>query len=313
MNQFNHEARLDAAESVFFQRQLESIDTRVYTNFKAEAKARSLIPTQDGVDEDSPVYTWRMFDHYGQAQIISNMADDLPTADADGDEQKTLIKKLGLSYGWDIFEIRAAMKAGFDLDAQRALATRAGIERLIDDILSTGDAVHGLVGLLNIATVGADTAAVKSGGGNTWPNATPEEIVADVTDAITARMLALKGAGGPEFERFTVLLPIDRYGLIAQTRMGDGSDKTILNFLLESSPWIESIESWTKCTGAGGGSTNRMVVYPRDPTIVSALVPMEYRAMTPEQRNLRFIVNAVASCGGVVCRYPVAMRYLDDI
>jgi len=309
----SNEQRLDAAESVFFKRQLESIDTRVYTKFKAETKARLLIPTQDGVDEDARVHTWRMFDHYGQAKFISNAADDLPTADADGEEQSTVIKPLGLAYGWDIFEIKAAAKGNFDLGSERAMATRAGIERLIDDTLATGDAVYGLEGILNLTGVGTYTLGTKAAGGLTWAVATPDEIVADVTGAITARKLALKGAGGPEFEKFTVVLPIDKYGLIAQRRMGDGSSTTILQFLLATSPWIDSIESWTKCSGAGAGSTDRMLVYAKDPTVVSALVPMEYRTLPAEQRNLRYVVNAVASTGGVICRYPVGVVYADGL
>jgi len=309
----NNEQRLDAAESAFFARQLESIDTQVYTKFKAVAKARSLIPTQQGVDENARVYTWRMYDHYGVAKIISNSADDLPSADADGEEQSQIIKNLGLSYGWDIFEIKAAMKAGFDLDNEKATATRAGIERLIDNLLATGDAVYGIEGLLAITGAATYTASTKGAGGLTWAVATPDEIVGDITGAITARRLALKGAGGPEFEKWSIVLPIDRYAQIAQQRMGDGSDKTILKYVLESSPWIESITDWSKCTGAGAASADRSVTYVRDPSVVAAVVPMEYRTLPPEQRNLRYIVNAVASTGGVVCRYPLAVVYTDGI
>ena len=307
------EPRLDAAESVFFARQLESIDSRIYQKLYAETKARQLIPTQGGVSEDALVYTWRMMDSFGQAKIIANAADDLPSADMSGVESSVTIKELGLSYGWDLREIKAAMRGGFDLDGEKAMACRRGIDRLVDDLLSDGSSLHGITGFLNISGMPTYTLSTKSGGGVLWANGTPDEIASDLTGIVTARKLALKGAGGPEFDRFVIVIPIDKYALIAQTRMGDGSDKTILKFVLETSPWITAIEPWSKCTGSGGGATDRMVCYVRDPAVVSAVVPQEFRAQPPLQKNLRYVINCTASCGGVVARYLVAMAYADGL
>lgn len=308
------ETRLDAAESAFFSRQLESIDEQQYEVVYAETKARTLLPTQAGVDEDAIVYTYRMYDHVGQAKIIADHSDDLPSVDVSGAERSLNIKDLGLAYGFSIREIRAAMKGGYDLDGAKAVACRKGINRSIDNILATGNAAHGLTGFLGISGVPSYTLADKSGGGKLWVNATPDEIASDITGIVSARKLALKGADDEmEFDKFSIVMPIDKYTLIAQTRMGDGSDKTILKFVMETSPFIESINSWSKCTAAGGGGTDRMVCYPKDPLVVAALVPQEFKAQPPQQKNLRFVINCTASCGGVVCRYPVAMAYADGL
>ena len=310
----NFEQRLDAAESVFFARQLESIDARQYQVLFSETKSRLLLPTQGGVSEDALVYTWRMFEHFGQAKVIANAADDLPSVDVSGQEQSVTIKEIGASYGWDLREIKASMRGGFDLDAEKAMSCRRAIDRKIDDLLATGSTLLGMQGFLTLTGAPTFTLGTKSGGGLTWANGTPDEIAADLTGIVTARKLALKGAGGAEFDRFTIVIPIDKYALIAQTRMGDGSDKTILKFVLETSPWIESIESWSKCTLAGaGGATDRMVAYVKDPAVVSAIVPQEFRALPPQQRNLRYVINCTASCGGVVARYLVALAYADGL
>jgi len=123
----------------------------------------------------------------------------------------------------------------------------------------------------------------------------------------------LQQAGSPVFTDLTVLLPVTQHALISQKRMGDASDKTILRFVIENSPYINAIEPWRHCKGAGAGDTDRAVCYPRNPLVVGGIIPMETQSMPPVQRNLEFVVNMVASCGGVVVRYPVSMRYMDGI
>ena len=119
----NNETRLDASESIFFKRQLESIDQRLYETVYPENKARSLIPTIAGV-EDLPVYTWRMIKQFGKATIVADMADDVLRSDVSGEEQSQLIKTIASSYAWDIDEIKFASRVGTPLDFLKAMSAR---------------------------------------------------------------------------------------------------------------------------------------------------------------------------------------------
>ena len=307
------DSRLDASESAFFARQLEHVDKTLYETVFPENKARKLIPTQPGVPDWARVYTWRLFDKFGRAKIISNTADDIPRADVSGAEESKIIKPVAASYGWDVFEIKAAAATGTPLDALKAVSARFAVETEIDRILMLGDSDHGLIGLLGLSNTTSFTPADKAAGGKTWAVATPDEIIADVSGAIQAIRTALKNAGGPSFQRFDIVLPIAQYSKISQTRLGDGSDTTILKFLLESNPFVNSIEESHHSDGAGAAATDRMTVYPRNPLILAGIVPMEFNTQPPEQRNLEFVINAMASTGGVVARYPVAIAYGDGI
>lgn len=313
----NDNTRLDASESLFFKRQLEAIDKTVYETIYPELKARSLIPTVEGVPDTAPIYTWRMFNKVGSAKIVANMSDDLPRSDATGDESSQFIKTLGASYGWDVIEIKEANRVGTPLDSMKAGAARYAIENKIDQILATGDTYDGTNywarGLLNQANAGSYTPVTKSGGGLTWAAGTSDEIAADIF-GITAKIVSnLKDSGGPQFHRFRVLIPVEQYNLIAQKRMGDGSDKTVLQFVMGNSPFVESITPWFRCDGAGANGLDRMAAYPMNPMVLGALVPMEYTTLAPEQRNLTMVTNAMARCGGVISRYPVALCYADGI
>src|SRR5690606_19714055 len=151
------------------------------------------------------------------------------------------------------------------------------------------------------------------GGGTSWDNATPDEIIDDLNGIITKAVNDMKQAGGAMFAKFVILLPIDKYNKIATKRIGDGSDKTILRFVLENNPWIEGIEPWHRCSGAGANSSDRMVASPRNPLVIAGIVPMEFTTIPPQLRNFEYLINCMASCGGVVCRYPVAVVYCDGI
>ena len=77
--------------SVFFARELESIESRLYDFKKRELKYRELIPVSNRDSAGAETITYRMFDKVGMAQIIANWSDDLPRADVFGKEFTPLI------------------------------------------------------------------------------------------------------------------------------------------------------------------------------------------------------------------------------
>lgn len=305
--------RLDAAESVWFKRQLESVDRQQYDVQFPENKARQLIPTQQGIPDWARLYTWRMFTKVGRAKIIANKADDIPRADATGEEDSKIIKPVASSYGWDIFEIKAAAATGTPLDAMRAAACRHAVETEVDSVLALGSDLHNLEGLLSLSGTQTTTPGVKSGGGTTWVLGTAKEIQADIRAAINKVIEANKGAGGPQFRRFVIVIPEVQYGHIAQEQFSSASDTTILRWLLDNNPFIEDIVPWHLCTGAGALATDRMCVYPRNPIVVAGIVPMEFSTQEPEKRGLEYVIDGIATTGGVVCRYPFTVCYTDGI
>ncbi len=321
MTMTNRVARLDAGESAFFLRQLEQIDQQAYQRRYPALLARKVIPTFPSIADWAHVYTWREWDKHGSARIIANAADDLPMADVTASETSQTIKMLGAAYGYDIREIKAAAAMGTPLDALRAEACRYSVEQQIDAILASGSATDGLFGVLNqdstdlpaARRVALYTLSTKAAGGTAWgtlaaPVATGQEVANDIIGACSALVAATKGA----WSQFRVVLPIAQYNYAASTRLNAINDTTALEFALKSS-FVESIEPWYRCTAAGGSSADRMAVFPSDPLVLGGIVPMEWSPQAPQLRNLKYVVNTIASCGGVVCRFPLAMRYADGI
>lgn len=321
MSMTNSQARLDAGESAFFLRQLEDIDVKAYQRRYPALIARQVIPTFQSVADWAHVYTWREWDKNGSAKVIANAADDLPMADVTGAEFHQGIKLLGAAYGYDIREIKAAAAMGLALDSMRAEACRYAVEQQIDQILATGDADSKLFGILNqdstnIAAanrVGLYTLGTKAAGGTAWgtlaaPKATGQEVANDIIGMCSALVESSKGV----WNSFRVVLPIEQYNYAAATRLNAINDTTALEFALKSAH-VESITPWFRCKTAGGSSATRMAAFPGDADVLGGIVPMEWSPQPVQLRNLKYVVNTIASCGGVVCRYPVAMSYADGL
>ncbi len=307
--------RLDSLESMFFQNQLRSVDQKMYQQKYAELAARRHFPTQEGVDEGMKVYEYRMTDIVGRAQWIADPSQDLPNVGAFGESKLVKIKDCGASYRYSMAEIKTSAKLGIPLDATLAFSARRAIEQEIDEALSIGVTAQGLVGALKIASgTTSFTPGTKAAGGTGWgtitvPNATGDEVYADIVGICAAIIKALKGNG--TWQKFRVLLPIDAYNYAGWVRMGPDTPVTALQAAL-AHPNVDGVQGWHRCDTAGAVNT-RMMAYPYDPEVIACLVPQEVRAEAPQLKNLSYSIPVTASCGGIVCRYPVAVAYGDTI
>jgi hypothetical protein len=300
---------LDAAESVFLSKQLEQVRAKTYDIKYANLLGRQLVPVDNSIAPGVEVVTYYQYDQVGVAKIIADYADDLPRADVKGKEFSSRVRGIGNSYGYSMQEARAAQFAGLPLEQRKANAARRGIEEKIDKIAQTGDAVYGMLGFLNQPNASLYTIPNGVSGFPDWARKLPDEIAADIHGAVNAIYANTKGVEMGD----TCVLPLEQYTLIATKRMGDGSDTTILSYVLQSSPFLKAIVPWYALDGAGAGNTDRMVVYRRDPDALQLIIPQEFEQLPPQLEGLEIITPCHARCGGVVVYYPLSIIYADGI
>lgn len=297
--------RLDAGETAALARQLEFIYAKTYDVMYPNLKARQFIPVDTSVDSGAEFYTYRQWDQFGMAKIISNFADDLPRVDVLAKEFSAPIKSLGVSYGYSIQDLRRAAMSGSQLDVKRATATRRASEQAVDEIAAFGDAAAGLGGFTNNANV-----PLVTPNNAPWSTATPLEIVADVNKLVNSIVTATLETYVPD----TLVLDTASFAIINTRPMsstGD-SDRTILKFILENNPYLRNIDQWLKLNDAGAADVTRLVCYARDPEVLELVIPQEYEQFPPQARNLEFVVPTHSRIGGVSVRYPLAMAYMDE-
>jgi hypothetical protein len=299
----------DAAESAFFERELEFVKSRTYDKVYPEFKARQFIPPDYSVPVGAKTVVYQQFDMVGVAKIISSYADDLPRADIKGQEFSSPVKTIGSSYAYNLDEIEAAMMAGTPLEQRKANAARFACEAELDRIASSGDANNNLQGLLGIANALAYTVANGASGSKPWSSKTNAEKLADLGGIVTYIREQTKGAETPD----TILLPEAQYADIAQAQLSSGVAETVLSFFLRTNPYIKQVFPWAKLTGAGAGSTDRMVAYKRDPDKLGLVIPLEFEQRPAQERNLEMAVPCRMKTGGVLCYYPLSVAYGDGI
>lgn len=301
--------RADAGEGVFFERQLESVESRFYEKKLRELKFRRLLPVSNRDGPGAQTITYYFYTKFGAAKIIANPADDLPRVDIAAQRFTAQVRVIGDSFGFSTQEIRNAQFSNVPLEAQRAAAARRAINELMSDIAWNGDAQFGLVGVLDNPNVPDVQVAAAAGGGNSrvWGvDKTPLEVVADIGDRITQINTDTQEIHQPD----TLLLPIDKLQYIRRTPISETFPQlTIANWLMDSANGfgLSTLEALPELTGSGTGPSDQGLLYEKDDEVLELRIPMEMQTLPPQPRNLQFHVPAEAEIAGVVIRYPLAM------
>lgn len=303
--------RLDALDTAYLERELESVEQTIYEKVYADFKARQIIPLDMSDDPGAKTVSYDMFDRFGLAKIITNYADDLPMADAFKTRHSAVVHSIGIGWQYTVEDLLGAAMArklgrvGADLLQERASSAREGSEAKFDALAASGDSGAGLGGFVNNANV--QLVAEVTGD---WPTATAAEIMGDLDALVNAVVTQTKGRLAPD----TLVLPLTRFLIVASKPVDTTNQKSVLQSWLERNPWIKDVFWWDKLELADAGSDGpRMICFKRDPRVVVAKIPQDYVTLPPQAKNLAFVVPGYMRVGGTVVRYPVAMGYMDDI
>lgn len=300
---------LDADTGVFFSRSLEHVKTKTYDRQYPALKARSLIPVSFDTPSGATTIVFQTYSSVGLAKIIANYGTDIPRVDLKGEENISKIRSIAAGYGYSIQDIRSARMAGVALEQRKANAAKQAILTTEDDIAVNGDADYGLVGLMSHPNI-PDVAIPADGTGTTatWATKTDDQIIRDVNLLVSQIVETTFGVEQPN----TLLLPLGPFQIISTKKVGD-TGKTVRQWLLETSPYIKSIEVWPKLKGKGAGGTDVMIAYDKNPDKLQLEIPQDFEQMPVQERGLEFEVNCHSRCGGVVIYYPLSLAKADGI
>ena len=301
--------RLDAAETAFFNRELESVKSKTFDVKFPELKARRLFPVSFDAGPGAESIVYQQYDQVGMAKIISSYADDLPRADVVAREFTARVKSFADSYGYNVQEIRSAAKAGKPLQTRKANAAKRAIMQLENRVAFFGDAPTGLQGFLSNPNVTRSTVPNGAGGSPLWANKTPDEILADLNAAADFVVSSTNGVEIPD----TLILPLAQYNAIKGRPRSANSDKTILAYFLENNGYIKTVEWVNELKGAGTAGTDVMVAYRRDPDVLSLEIPQDFEQFPEQEQGLEYVVPCHERCGGVLVYYPMAINIVEGI
>lgn len=301
--------KLDANESVFFKRQLESVMAKQFDVKFRPNKALSIFPVDSSDGPAATEITWRGFTRVGTAKMVSDYAHDFPRVDVYGFEQSVKPKAVGDSYGYSIEEIRRAAMAGMPLESRRAITARQAIDDKIDYIAWYGDTATNLKGFLEYPGISEYTVTSGTSGSKEWTDKTPDEILKDMNGLVHFVVEATNGIENPD----TMLLPLAQYNLVNSKRLGDGSDKTILAYFLENNAYIKTVIPVIELKEAGDSSTDRAMVFVNDMDHLCIKLPSGFETGEADKKGFEYSIPCMAKTAGMVVFYPASVGYCDGI
>jgi hypothetical protein len=299
----------DAGESAFFVRELEHIKAKSYDTKQKALKATMLIPVSTEADPGAETITYRRYTQLGTAAIVSDYAQNSPRVDIYGQEFTSKVYTISDSFGYSRQEIRRSRMTGRSLDAKRAKAAKRAYDEKIESITWDGDTAHNLSGFINYPGITAYTVPNGAGGLKTFVSKTPDEIIKDIKGLMLAITDTTNGVEQPD----TLLLPYAQYMDLATRRVTDGDSKTVLTYIMDNFPMLKNVEWLTQLKEAGAGSTDRMMMYSKDPDTLTLELPMPYTQLPPQIHGLEFEIMTEGRCGGIIVYYPLAISYGDGI
>lgn len=194
----------------------------------------------------------------------------------------------------------------------------------IDQVVYEGFPEMEVYGLVNNPAITAEAVEPKVGGsGSTpadllWKNKTADEILADVNALINQTWIDsefdLSGMANH------VLIDPVNYALITTRKVSDAGNVSILTYLLDNNiaknqgrDIFIAPSRW--CTGAGVGTTQRMMAYVNDIDKVKIDLPVTLsRVMTqPVVQQLAYLTAYAGQIGQVKFLYTTCARYADGI
>lgn len=295
----------------FLLNQLTYIETKMYEKKYKEITYNKIIPVSNEAGEWVEAITYFYMDGAAVAEFVGTKSLNVPIAEIGTEKETVQVELAATGYEYSDEELRQAMYLKRPLTALKANKARRAYEELAQRTSMLGNTTHNLPGFINNTNVTAAT-VVNPGSGTQWVNKSADEIIFDVNDFMGDIFVDTL-----QVEKANKLgLPTAQWNYIAGTPRSALSDTTILQWLVNNSPYLSSMEDvipMAELTGAGAAGVDRMMAYTKDIDKVVFHIPMPLKFTEPQRKGRGFEVPGEFKLSGVEFRYPGSARYADGI
>lgn len=295
--------RADSAMSLFLQKELQDIEAVAYETPTKPLLADLLIPVKP-INPGAMEGGYDRITRYGAMRWIAANAKDLPRVNAAKVRTTFKLRTAAIAAVWNQEEVKAAQMAGVALETEQMTNARRAGDQFRDRIAIQGDSAIGMTGFVNDPNVPTGNATYGS-----WASATPEHILADMTEAWVDCMLNTKTTMPPD----TLALPFSLWAIVASTPRSSTDPTTILATFLKNQPYITAVIPVLDLEDAGSGGTGRMVCYKRSLEVLQQSVAIAFEPLPPQFVGLEVQIPCLTRIGGTQWKAPVAAVYRDGL
>lgn len=250
----------------------------------------------------------------GNMPWISPETTAIPGISVNGQKIVLPLRLLAREVSYTSVELERSQLTGQPIDVQKIDALNFLYQMNTDQMVYVGSSDVSATGLLNDPSITETTVANGAAGSPLWINKTPDEICADINTALTNTWLASAYAICPSDLR----LPPAQFAYLASQKVSSAGNVSILKFIEENTIALKingralNIQPIKWLTGAGSGSTDRMLIYTNDVSRVRfPMVPI--RRETAYYQGIRFTAPYLWAFGQVEFVYPETVQYADGI
>jgi len=304
----------------FLEKQLEKCDPKILEPLTSTLWPRDM-PVKTGggfIENVSVVDVQYASTGNGENSLIFNTANDIPVMQADFG--KTISRVFNWAQYTRLSYIEKEKFRNIALNMEETLNKGVHLEfdRFCDTNVYLGFTKVASTGLLNNASVTRVAAAAHTSGGSDtqWDYKTPDEILADFNNALTAVWVANDMADDALPNQ--ILIPVYQFGQLVTRKVGTTGDKSILTYIKENNIVAQQgknleIFPCKYCYHAGTDSADRMVVYINQVEKIRYHQTAPLRRLNTEMADLAFKVPYVAQVSEVEFNYPTTVYYVDGI
>lgn len=311
---FDNAIRTDDDGLAFYVSQLAQLESRIYEAKYLNINFQELVPIDTSIPEWVDSVDYISIDAATMGKFIGASADDLPNVSASANKTSVKVGYAGNSFEYSLDELRKSAALRMPLDATLARAARRGAEEHMQRVAYYGDSERNMEGLFNNSNVSLDNSVLD------WNDAgtTPLMILADINAFLTF----VWTTSGNIHNANTLVLPSSRWAKLATTPVSSlNPDRMIIDL-------IKSSNVYTSMTGSAltvvpriqlnkaelakvdpAITKDRMMAYENNPENLVMYVPMVWRPLAPQPRNLKIKVPAEYKMSGVEFRYPLSAAY----
>lgn len=286
-----------------FARQLEYIHEQVLDEKFAVPTAFELFGMDTSVPAGARTHTRRRSYAHGQAQWYRGPGTEIPHVGSTQREESFNIAHAVAGYGFDIFEEQSATFAqSGKIQKDAAIARDVIMEKLNRAYWGLDGTQMGLYGVLNYPWMPKKSVATAFTSASAIAN--PDTVLSELHDIVNYPMQVSKGTFAP-----TELAMSQRvHDVLSNTRMGSGSDRTILEAFLSASAHIRDrsqIHIAWELEDANGTGVDGILAYRKDAQGIQLVMPQGVTQLPAQVNGLSTQIFSYASCGGVEMTEPL--------
>lgn len=253
----------------------------------------------------------RTTDRTGKGRRVHPSGNNIPMANVATSQAGVTITHNAIGYGYSLQQLRASARYLTPLPADDQQAAVEGAEDHINDVALIGEVESGFKGLLNHASVDANTRL----SGADWSAASADTIASDINQLLGNVFTKSKTLYPPSH----LVIPPSRTGRLMQQR-STGVGDTVMK-------WLTMNNLYTNMTGKpltiipgpssletlGGSSTKRALAYTPKALNVKFNMPMPQRFTAPQMEGLMVIVYSEYRLGGLDFAKVYTAEYMDGL